>query len=385
MSKDMKMGLRSRKIMTIMLAAFAVALMIAVPLFAAVDTDADLTEASKGYSIDMVNPTDEQLDAIETSRYGVILFPLLNGLGMFNSGTLGVPSTVTMDSLSYQKAVGGQVTATQYKEFNVSNTTAENVKIEFTIGGTGSLFVPEEYMSDPQKAAANAITTYLGSSDLGAGDKVTITGKIKEQYAINDYEDYKMLADNKCIITKDSVSIYVVDDIDLTMAITKAGSTTPKEIKFVSTVKGTIMNNHIFEYKSDDIKVGTAYTLKNEISSILSGKTYYLVNGTEYGLAEVKEADAPQQRTVVADDIDPQSSIVVDPDIEAKMATLPASATGMTISKEFSSAESMYDNVVMEAVGDDILKVLLVAGGVILAIIILVIILIIILIVRRKK
>ena len=68
------------------------------------------------------------------------------------------------------------------------------------------------------------------------------------------------------------------------------------------------------------------------------------------------------------------------------MANFPSAVpANVNLDLTYDGINTECANVIMEAVGDDILKVLLVAGGVILAIIILVIILIIILIVRRKK
>ena len=49
MSRDIMKGRSSRKILTITAALFAVALMLAAPLFIAVDTDADSDEATIGF------------------------------------------------------------------------------------------------------------------------------------------------------------------------------------------------------------------------------------------------------------------------------------------------------------------------------------------------
>ena len=49
------------KIMTVMAAVFAVAMMLAVPVFAAVDTDADFTGDEAGFTIIYDNPTPAQL------------------------------------------------------------------------------------------------------------------------------------------------------------------------------------------------------------------------------------------------------------------------------------------------------------------------------------
>ena len=377
------MGIRSRKIMTIMLAAFAVALMIAVPLFAAVDTDADFTEESAGYSIDMVNPTDAQLDKVNVKKYSAIQFVLMNEMEIFDTAFWGEPTTMTMDSYAYQHSEGGKVTTNQNQDIVATVVKAENVKIEFTIAAACDLFVPEDEMSAPQKEAAKAIETYLGGKTLAVGDKITLTGKINEEFAADDCSEYKMLADNKCIRSKETVTWYVLDDLDLTITFTKGSDA--KDIGLVSTVKGMIVDEDRFEYASEDIQIGTAYSIKNEVSSLLSGKTYYKVDGKECSLILAPEQDPTIETTVTSLDIKAQSSIVVPNYIKNRAAGLPDSEEGMTIGKEYSNAQSMFDNVTMDAVGKDILDALLLIIGIVIAVIVIIIILVIVLIVLKKK
>ena len=52
MSGDIIKGKTSRKIMTVMAAVVAVAMMLAVPIFVAVDSDADLSNYDDGYNIE---------------------------------------------------------------------------------------------------------------------------------------------------------------------------------------------------------------------------------------------------------------------------------------------------------------------------------------------
>lgn len=68
-------GRISRKIPTIAAAVFAVALMIAVPVLSAVDTDADFTKDEAGYSIKLDNPSDEQMANVGLNKFLPSLLP----------------------------------------------------------------------------------------------------------------------------------------------------------------------------------------------------------------------------------------------------------------------------------------------------------------------
>lgn len=56
MSFDIAAGKNSRRIMVIAAAALAVAMMLAVPIFVAADSDADFTNDEAGYCIDATDP-----------------------------------------------------------------------------------------------------------------------------------------------------------------------------------------------------------------------------------------------------------------------------------------------------------------------------------------
>ena len=70
---------------------------------------------------------------------------------------------------------------------------------------------------------------------------------------------------------------------------------------------------------------------------------------------------------------------------KAKIDALPASTDTVKVDKTYDSAESAFDDVMMDAVGKDVLKLLLIIGGVILGVIVLIIILVIVLLHMRKK
>ena len=135
---------------------------------------------------------------------------------------------------------------------------------------------------------------------------------------------------------------------------------------------------------NDNVVVGTHYTTKVENTESFSGDEYYVVDGKEYSLI-TEGTDLPSEGTVTAGDIFNQSDIKVDPDFAIIIAALPASEDGMKIEKTYAAAESAFDNVVMDAVGDDLLKLILIIVGVVIGVLVLIVVVIVVIILLKKK
>ena len=385
MSDDIRTGIKSRKIMTIMAAVFAVAMMLAVPFVVAIDSDADFTKDDAGYSIELKDPTDEQLSKVGVDKADDAMEAIYYEMMLFNGGEFGVFSDPVMTSDSYEAttASGQKITSDSMITITTNNINAKNVKITMNVTDNGKLISPYiSYMPDKLKAAADAIAAYIGEN-VSIGDKVEITGDINVKSATQVENKYKFLSDNKCVIEKEISTTYGVEDVDLTIKMIRADSTT-KEIQLRSTVKGLGGSETTYTYDDDNVVVGTHYTTKTENTESFSGDEYYVVDGKEYSLI-TEGTELPSEGIVTAGDIFNQSDIKVDPDYAIIIAALPASEDGMKIEKTYAAAESAFDNVVMEAVGNDLLKLILIIGGVILGIIVLIIILIIVLVVLKKK
>ena len=382
MSKDIKMGVRSRKIMTIMLAAFAVALMIAVPLFAAVDTDATITANKKGYLVKMENPTAAQLsDFGEMEKDDIFYYSVEECFGIFNEDVFYSPSVGDV-SYNFAEGWGQEVTSDSKTDLNLEELSAETVTMTTEAYAAGKLISP--YVADAPadvKAAANAIAAFIGEN-VGIGDKVTVTGTVKQKEVLEIRESYILLDDNKCVIKSSTQTTYLVKDIKLTITF-KSGSNAEKSIEFVDNIKGLIASDWTYEYSADPITAGTAFTKKNTVTNVYSGGVCFKVDGKDYNISVDAKKQADEPGTAVLID---QSTITVSPELVNRMANFPSAVpANVNLDLTYDGINTECANVIMEAVGDDILKVLLVAGGVILAIIILVIILIIILIVRKKR
>ena len=382
MSKDIKMGLRSRKIMTIMLAAFAVALMIAVPLFAAVDTDATITANKKGYLVKMENPTAAQLsDFGEMEKDDIFYYSVEECFDIFNEGVFYSPS-VSDVPYNFAEGWGEEVTSDSKTSLNLAELSAETVTMTTEAYAAGKLISP--YVADAPadvKAAANAIAAFIGEN-VGIGDKVTVTGTVKQKEVLEVRESYTLLDGNKCVIKSSTHTTYLVNDIKLTITF-KSGSNAEKSIEFVDNIKGLIASDWTYEYAADPITAGTAFTKKNTVTNVYSGGVCFKVDGKDYNISVDAKKQADEPGTALLID---QSTITIAPELVNRKANFPSAVpANISLDLTYDGINTECSNVVMEAVGDDILKVLLVAGGVILAIIILVIILIIILIVRRKK
>ncbi len=383
MSSDIAAGRSSRRIMVIAAAALAVAMMLAVPIFVAADSDADFTADEAGYRIDTTDPTDDDLASVGlTSRAAAILGAISSNMDLFDQDTLGTP-VVTADSLKVTSAEGDKIESEKSKGFYVEEVSAENVKITFTVAAAGTLMDPDTSSLDEKELAAyNAIKEYLGNA-LSPGDTFTITGKINESEALSGESSYKMLDGSKCIRSGSTMSVYAVQNTSLTLTL-KQGEV-EKSITFNSDIKGTSTGESKYEFQGDVIQVGTKYTVKNSVSFSIKGDSYYTVGDKDYSLYTEPKAEPDEEMTVESYDIDEQSSVTVSTYLKTKIAGLPASTDKVKVDKTYSGAESAFDDVMMDAVGKDLLKLLLIIGGVILGVIVLIIILVIVLLHMRKK
>ncbi len=382
MSYDRAAGRSSRRIMVIAAAALAVAMMLAVPVFVAADSYADLTTDEAGFSVEATDPSDADLASVGLPSRADTILDTLSNMDLFNHATLGSP-TVTAESLKVVAASGQKIESDKTKAIVVDNVNAKNVKIVFTVAAAGTLMDPDTSTLDEKEMAAyNAIKAYLGN-DLAAGDTVTITGDIDSNTAFDIEVPYKMLDGNKCISTGSKISTYAVYDVSLTLTLKHEGA--EKSITYKSDLKGMITSEYEYEFQGDTIQVGTEYTVKNSVSDAVKGDAYYTVGDNDYSLYSETKANPDRHDTVESYDIDDQASVVVSPSLKTQIAGLPASTDVVKVDKTYGGAESAFDDVVMDAIGKDILKLLLIIGGVILGVIVLIIILIIVLLHRRKK
>ncbi len=385
MSSDTAAGRSSRRILVIAAAVFAAAVMLAVPVFAAADTYADLTKDEAGFCVKATDPTDAQLaSAGLTSRSYMIVSVIDAQLQIFNDAVLGVP-VADAESLKITEAEGDKVNSDSTEMFELREVFAEKAVITYTATSNGELIDPDtSYMNDKTKEAAAAVKAYLGN-DVSVGDTVTITGTINSR-ASQGYEfPYRMLDGDKCIMSGITFTEYFVQDIDVTITLKHAG--TEKSVKYVSDAKGTFGGEAKYEFQGDTVEVGTKYTVKSSVTSSYKGDAYYTVDGKDYSVIEGPTVTPDHEETVLPEDIVAQSSVAVSPLLKAEIASLPQSTDNMTVDKTYEGAESVYDDLILDAVGDDLMKLLLIIGGVILGIIVLVIVIVIVVVVvlRKKK
>ena len=220
---------------------------------------------------------------------------------------------------------------------------------------------------------------YLGDT-VTTGDKIVITGKIDYELAMQKVTGYTLLDGNKCVIKSDVETTYVVEDIDLNFKFERTGS--QNSFQLVSDVKGMFVSEWKYEYDASPVVPGTGYTAKNTVVNTYGGNMHMTVDGKDYAFDE--ELKVRPDKTGTADIVD-QSSIVIDNDLKQKIANTPASKDNVTVDKTSSGVESAFNSVVMDAVGDDVMKILLIAGGVILGIVILIAVIIVVWVVKRSK
>lgn len=379
MSGDIRTGRKVRKIMTVASAVFAVAMMLAVPFVVTVDTDADFTKDEQGYCVTFTNPTEAQMPASEKAE--LVWSSLIKELRIFNTEIFN-DITVSDDPIKIKNAKGMKIESDSMTEISDFEVSADKITITIRAMADGTLISPYvDMMSQVFKDAAEAVKGVMGD-EVSAGETLKVTGSMNVREAQQDKMTYILLDGDKCVVSKSESSVYYVKDMDLTVSF-KHGSGEEKTIKLSSDFKGMYGIDQKREYETTPIEVGTKYTIKNSVSTLnLRGDTYFTADGKNYTTVNTPES-LPEGHGTVSKLID-QAKINTD-EVKEEIAALPAAADNLSVDKTYGGAQSAFDNVVMDAVGKDILKIALIIGAVVLGIIVLIVILVVVLIVKKKK
>ena len=318
-----------------------------------------------------------------TVKTEVIMEALLSDLIIFNTGIFE-DIAVSDDPITIKIARGEKIESDTTKLISEFEIYADKITITITATEDGDLIDPTiDTMPKVFKDAAEAIKSVM-KNEVTTGDVVKITGSLNVKMAAEEDTKYNFLNDNFCVKGKVTTTAYFVNNYDLTVSF-KHGSDEEKSVKLFSDLKGMYADEETYEYETTPIEIGTKYTIKDTVSSFnVKGDTHYTVKDKEYTIISSPEPDPEVHDVVKVGDLVTESSINTD-EIKTEIAGLPDPADNVTVDKTYGGAQSAFDGVVMDAVGKDILKIVLIVGAVILGIIVLIVILIIVLIVRKKK
>lgn len=387
MSGDIRTGRKARKILTIMAAVFAVAMMLAVPLVVAVDSEAKFTAGDAGVCVTATNASDEELtdhglgtkSSILTGNGGTTMF-----LKIFDISTLGYDAAVDAESLTVKSYDGMKVEEYRKEYYDGYEVTAEKVKFEFTAKAAGNLLRVVSYGEDYDAAVA-AIKAHLGD-EVSVGDKITITGDIKMRGALKDIREYADV-DGTESVTKSHTQInYILLGTDVTISFTHGGET--KIITFYSDQKFEVDRDADYDYKGKeykDLKEGDKCNITYmDTYYFESGSTYYKVDGKEYKIENRLTPAFPEEDADVLFYKD--SAIQYELNLlKTAIGLIAGASANVTVDKTFAASESAFSDLAGAVALDDILAVILLIVGVVIGIIVLIVILIIVVIIVKKK
>lgn len=384
MSKYIK-SKKARAMAIVAFAVAAVALMLAAPILSSVDTDAALTEDKAGASLVLVNPTDAELQTyLNNSRLEVVSEASEPFSRIFNQGAFNQPTVVT-SSLTCKNGMGEKITSDSAISIMDVETFADGVTMTTVANASAPLISEEFCQKNPEYAAAgNAIKAYFGET-LNAGDQVSITGKINNRAAIYITIEYAPVSDSTSVVKKATLTSYTIYDIDVKIALNKATSADVKEIQFRSDLKVMQSIEGTYDYKGtaySDLTDQSPCTIKRSAPTynFKSGGTHYTVNGSDYSIelpAGKESTDETHANITNNSDINLNS-------MKESIAKIPASSGNATVDKSFEAAESLYTDVVLGVVGQEIENLLIIIGAVVIGVIVVVVVLVIVL-VRRKR
>lgn len=385
MSSDIGTGRKTRKILTVMAAVFAVAMMIAVPFLSAVDSEASFTAGEAGKCVTAKDASDAELtkygleikSAYMTGGNGTEIF-----LKIFNTfGPFGTPE-LSSDSYTVKDYSGIKVDSDRTDAINGVEATFEKVKMVYTATSGGAL-LHDSY--DDYKDAVAAIKAEFGD-EISKDDKIIITGDIKSRIASKDIHNFAKVDDKNSVIKDSTESSYALWDVDVTIEFIHNGNS--KTISFYSNQKFQVDTEATYDYKGKeykDLKEGDKYNVSYiDKYYFESGSTYYKVAGEEYKIDIHKTPTSPKEDETVSYITDEEINFELN--LYKKAAELiPDSEGNMTVGKDYADADSAYSDLAASVAMDDILKIVLIIVGVVIGIIVLVVILIIVLVVLKKK
>lgn len=386
MSDDIRTGRKARKILTIMAAVLAVAMMLATPLIVAVDSDAaEIGNDEAGFRIVATDPTDEDLAAFDPylhskvieAKYDCNIFTQIFDLGFNNP-------TFSSQGYEVSYASGAEINSKSYTAYYCEEFSATGVEMVYTFNTPGELI--ESFIADSNyQPAAEAIKEYFGN-EVGIGDTLKITGTVKTKSAEQTAGDFAAVDDNHSVTKNGSQQFYIVNDIDVTIEFIKNGSSVGK-IYYRADDKYLVERNITYDYGSvdyKDITDATPLTVKFGLASFSfeNGSARYTVDGTEY---KIGHSMVTPDEIVTTADVRANSDWNAN-DIREQCREFTNTADGKaTIDKTFDAVKTAYGNIVTDVVGDDLLKLVLIIVGVVIGIIVLLIVLIIVVVVLLKK
>ena len=391
MSDDIRTGSKARKIMTVMAAVLAVAMMLAVPVLTASGSDAaSFTAGDAGMCITATNASDSDLEKYGFSdkantivfNGGTRMFSKIFKLTLLDFGT----PTVTADSLTVKNYGALKIESDRTEEYDGKEMTAEKVVITYTASKATELLIDDfDYYGDDYEAAGNAIKAYLGN-EVSAGDKIVIKGDIKARTASKEIANFAEVDSTKNVVKDGKAINYFLYQTDVTIEFTHGGET--KSITFYSDQKFEVDRDSEFDYK------GKAYTdLKDSDKCDItykdtyyfeSGSSYYKVDGEKYKLDNLLTPASPEENQPVEFCTDSDAQTVLTA-MKVAIDLIPAGTSTVTVEKTYESGESAFTSLASDVALDDILAVILLIVGIVVGIIVIIVILIIVLVVLKKK
>ena len=379
------------KIMTVMTAVFAVAVMLAVPILTAVDTDAAFDKGEAGLCISAENPTDAELveygfnerDTLLTYNAG---FKLFAKIFLFAYGPFNVP-TATSETFTIKDYEGIEIGEDSGRFITGYETSAEKVTIEYTAIAAGEL-LDSDYDSEYSDyyEAYKAVKAYFGN-DVSIGDKVTFTGTIKAKHAVKDTTNFASVDGTKYVAKDSKADNYYLYDIDVSIVFTHGGES--KTISFYSNQSYECVRATDIDYKGKayaDLKDGDKCDMTyKDTYTYESGSSYYKVDDEKYKIKNEMVPVSPEKNQPVEFFTNAEMQTELN-GVKLMIKNCPDSSGSVTVDKTYDGVKSAYSALGAEVMVDDLLLTIVLIGvGVGALILILVVVIIIVLVVKKKK
>jgi len=342
--KDVPTGRASRapsRSIIVISAVFVAAMMLALPMAASFDSEAEFTEADAGYTVDISDKaSDSELSAVYKSKFTIVrgaIPDLFSDASWFWSAG----GTATIESFHYLSGTGDKVEKHSTTLIQVQDVELNGFHLVLT--STKSASMLDFSSTDKEQAIADALAEHFGTDTISAGDKMEFSGNYREKTILKVEAGVVSVDDTHSVV--DSMKMVAGSDVsyEITVKYTPNGSTESKSAVFSYDVKGSARANGTVAFETDvkDVKDGDATTVRTTADTTMErNKASAKIAGVTYDMS-------PEDASGHQDQEEPSTADIITDSEEKPSTYVPSygSSENVKVDKTYSAVESAYKDL----------------------------------------
>ncbi len=349
----------SRRILTVAVAVLTTLMMLTVPAMVSMGSDASFADDKAGIVVTLDNPTDDEIEKYKAeSRYDELWYASELFMDIFNMDVYGHPK-LTSDSYFNEYSEALKIESDSTTPMNYDGVSADGVKFVFTATEDGKLITDEDLEGD-YKDAAQAVESYFGS-EIYAGDTLTVTGKVGLRFAFILVYEWTAVDDTHYVEKKGAYTGYRIYDLDVKVELIRNGESEGKSIQFSSDSRFMVVMDINYDYKGtsySDLTPESPCTVSygDQGVSFQSGGSRYTVDGADHSIKY--KADRPSSYDTKADLRTNEDMTDMMAGFRDNINDFPDSSGNVTVDKTYDAADNVFDDMIIDVIGQEIIDII---------------------------